>query len=86
MSLRNDIMIFLILGFRSDIWIELQAPVIVHVLSFASFLVDMPMSALPALTIKKSAQDEGTIYCQSGTIAKFIAREHGRSTLDRKDF
>ena len=29
MSLRNDIMRFSVLGFRSDIMIELQAPVVV---------------------------------------------------------
>ena len=30
MSLRNDIMRFSILGFRNDLWIELQAPVLIH--------------------------------------------------------
>ena len=28
MSLRNDIIRFSVLGFRSNIWIELQAPVV----------------------------------------------------------
>ena len=36
MSLRNDIMRFSVLGFRSDIRIELQAPVVKHTIKITT--------------------------------------------------
>ena len=69
MSLQNDIMRFSVLGFRSEIRIELQAPVIVHVFR-KDFLKTM---------ISKKKSDDSTFVMQNGTFEGNISTWSHRS-------